>query len=85
MIFLFLIYRAMYAARQSSRLMLRAVGAVRRRRWGAQAPEPAPQVVIAIAPREILRDRLAGRSVPHSPVLRRAKTGSAPAVAEARA
>ena len=126
-IFLFLIVRAMLAARQTSRLLLRAIGVVRHRRFGAHPPEPSPQVVtvreaayldahgaaitaavagwffsalfasvaynwtfyyllaLAIAPREILRDRLAGRSVPHSPVVRRSKSGSAQAVVEARA
>ena len=126
MIFLFLIFRAMFASRQASRLLLRAIGVRRKKRWGAQAPEPAPQVVtvreaayldahgaaitaavagwffsalfasvaynwtfyyllaLAIAPREILRDRLAGRSVPYSAVVRRSKSGSAPAVLEAR-
>ena len=126
LIFTFLIYRAMFAARQVSRLLLRAIG-VRKRRWGAPAGDPVPQVVtlreaayldahgaaitaavagwlfsalfasvaynwtfyyllaLAIAPREILRDRLAGRSVPHSPVVRRSRAGSAPVAVEARA
>ena len=41
-------------------------------------------LALAIAPREILLDRLTGRSVPDSPVLRRSKTVSAPIPLEAR-
>jgi putative inorganic carbon (hco3(-)) transporter len=123
-VFLFLIYRAMFAGRQTSRLLLRAIGVVRKRRWGATAPESPPQVVtvseaayldahsaaitaavagwffsalfasvaynwtfyyllaLAVAPREILLDRLAGRSVPHSPVVRRPATHKAGVPAE---
>jgi O-antigen ligase len=126
MIFLFLIYRAMFASRQASRLLLRAIGVTRRRRAGATAEPAAPVVTLAeaayldahgaaitaaiagwffsamfasvaynwtfyylmalaIAPREILLDRLAGRSVPHSAVVRRPKTGTARVAVEARA
>ena len=41
-------------------------------------------LALAIAPREILLDRLAGRSVPHSPVVRRSKVTSLPVPVEAR-
>ena len=127
LIFMFLIYRAMFAARQASRLLLRAIGVAGRRRWGASTPEPAPRVVtlaeakyldahgaaitaavagwffsalfasvaynwtfyyllaLAIAPREILLDRLAGRSAPYSPVVRRSRTGNAAVAVEAQA
>ena len=125
-IFLFLIYRGIFAARQVSQLLLRAIGVVRKRRSGAGTPEPPPHVVtlreaayleahsaamtaaiagwffcalfasvayswtfyyllaLAIAPREILLDRLAGRSVPHSAVVRRSKIGRVPHPAEAQ-
>jgi O-antigen ligase len=122
-VFLFLIFRAMFAARQASRLLLRAIGVSRRR----GTPDHArPQVItvreaayldahgaamtaavagwffsalfasvaynwtfyyllaLAIAPREILLDRLSGRSVPNSPVVRRSKVASAPIALEAR-
>ena len=123
-IFLFLIFRAMFAARQASRLLLRAIGVSGRRRATGTGEAP-PQVVtvreaayldahgaamtaavagwffsalfasvaynwtfyyllaLAIAPREILIDRLAGRSVPDSPVLRRSKVASVPIAVEA--
>ena len=126
-IFFFLIYRALFASRQTSRLLLRAIGVDRKKRRDLPAPEPSPHVVtlreaayldthgaaitaavagwfccalfasvayhwtfyyllaLAIAPREILRDRLAGRSLPHSPVVRRSKSANAAAVVEARA
>ena len=104
-VFLYLVWRAGFAARQSARLLRRATGVQRKRRAG-QAPPPAPPAVVtaheaaflelhgaamtaavagwffsalfasvayhwtfyyllalAIAPREILLDRLAGRSV----------------------
>lgn len=124
--FLFLISRGVFATRQVSRLLLRAIGLAPKRRGRAASPEPPPQVVtlreaayleahsgaltaaiagwffcalfasvayswtfyyllaLAIAPREILEDRLAGRSVPHSPIVRPSKIGKAPQIAEAQ-